>query len=395
MRNSAHVVRTLLADGPMSTTLATPETPVAVRRWPRLRTIFLLWSAWGLFFGMRPYVNWALFNVPSEPRFIWLVENVIDAWYWVPLSIPIFWLGMRFRFTRRGWPLALAVHATGAVAVSLGNIQFDRYVGVLLEGGKPSGFSGYFRVVFFTNFQWYLLLVAAAYTLEYLRRLRDRDVQAARMGQRLAQARLEALTMQIQPHFLFNTLHTISELIHEDPDAAERMITRLGDLLRLTVDNAETHEVTVAQEVAFLEAYLEIQRTRFNDRLEVHVNVADDTREALVPNLVLQPLVENAIRHGAASTGGRGVILVKTVRSEGVLRMEVHDNGTGPQPLERPRTRQGVGVKNTRARLEQMYGADARLELTHCPIGGTIAAVELPFRSAAIPAAHHPVEVPA
>jgi LytS/YehU family sensor histidine kinase len=188
--------------------------------------------------------------------------------------------------------------------------------------------------------------------------------------------------MQIQPHFLFNTLHTISELVHEDPDAAERMIARLGDLLRLTVDNAQAHEVTLAQEMEFLEAYLEIQRTRFHDRLEVTVEVEDGTEDALVPNLVLQPLVENAIRHGTASLGGLGRILVRTSNRGGTLRLEVHDNGRGPQPAPRPRQRQGVGVRNTRARLEQMYGPAGRLELTHCPIGGTVAAVEIPFRRA-------------
>ncbi|HEX8905333.1 MAG TPA: histidine kinase, partial [Longimicrobiaceae bacterium] len=254
------------------------------------------------------------------------------------------------------------------------------------------------RPSFYYDIQWYVAIVGAAYAFDYYRRFRDSEVHAARMDERLAEARLEALKMQIQPHFLFNTLHTISELVHEDPDAAERMIARLGDLLRLTVDNAQTHEVTLAQEMEFLEAYLEIQRTRFHDRLEVMVNVDPDTYDALVPNLVLQPLVENAIRHGTASLGGFGRILVKTVRENGMLRMEVHDNGRGPQADTRPRQRQGVGVRNTRARLEQMYGPRARLELTHCPIGGTVAAVEIPFRRAAAPAprrAELPVEVPA
>jgi two-component sensor histidine kinase len=361
-----------------------------------MRVIVLLWTAWGLFFGIRPYVNWALFGVPRNPAPVWVLLNVIDAWFWAGLTIPVFWLALRFRFTRRGWPLALGVHVVGATAASLVSILFNLKATQLLVPGFDIQFSGYFRQVFFTNFQWYLLLMGLAYGLENLRRLRDRDVQAAQLGERLAQARLEALKMQIQPHFLFNTLHTISELIHEDPDAAERMLTRLGDLLRLTVDNAQSHEVSLAQEMEFLEAYLEIQRTRFSDRLEVLVNVADDTREAMVPNLVLQPLVENAIRHGAASTGGLGRILVKAVRVDGRLRMEVHDNGAGPRTAERPRTRQGVGVKNTRARLEQMYGADGRLELSHCPIGGTVAAVEIPYRSAAAPSvAHPPLEVAA
>jgi LytS/YehU family sensor histidine kinase len=205
--------------------------------------------------------------------------------------------------------------------------------------------------------------------------------------------------MQIQPHFLFNTLHTVSELVHEDPDAAERMIVRLADLLRLTVDNAQTHEVTLAQEVEFLDAYLEIQRTRFQDRLQVEVAVGPGTAEARVPNLVLQPLVENAIRHGTASLGGLGKISVKSERRGARLRMEVHDNGPGPHPDPRPRGRQGVGIRNTRERLERMYGPGGRLELTHCPVGGTVAAVEIPFSLAPeeepAGAALTPEEVPA
>jgi two-component sensor histidine kinase len=380
----------------MSDARSPAPTSAHLRRWPRFRSVFLVWTGWGLFMGLRSYVNSALFNDPPQPRAVWLLENVLDAHYWAAISIPVFWLALRFRFTRRGWPLAVGVHAAGAIVSALGCVVFDVAMANLLEPGQPTGFTAYFRGAFYTNFQWYLLLVGAAYMFDSLSRLRDRELQAARLGERLAEARLDALKMQIQPHFLFNTLHTISELTHEDPDAAERMITRLGDLLRLTVDSAQTHEVTLAQEMEFLEAYLEIQRTRFHDRLEVYVNVASDTREALVPNLVLQPLVENAIRHGTASTGGLGRILVKAVRTDGRLRMEVHDNGTGPQP-ERPRSRVGVGGANTRARLEQMYGAQACLELTHCPIGGTIAAVELPFRvGAAVPrVAAHPVEVPA
>jgi len=369
----------------MNATLTLPAPVPAQRPLPRMRLVFLLWTGWGLFFGMRGYVNSWLFGVPRQPQPVWILENLLDAYYWALLTLPIMALAMRFRFTRQRWPLAVAVHALAATATALGCVLFNIASVAVLEPGPAPPFSGYFRATFYTNFQWYLLLVAAAYMFENVRRLRDREVQAARLGERLAQARLEALKMQIQPHFLFNTLHTISELIHEDPDAAERMITRLGDLLRLTVDNAQAHEVTLAQEMDFLEAYLEIQRTRFNDRLEVHLNVADDAREALVPNLVLQPLVENAIRHGTASTGGFGVILVKAVRVDGRLRMEVHDNGKGPQRPERPRARQGVGIANTRQRLEQMYGAEAHLELTHCPIGGTVAAVEIPFRATAAP----------
>jgi signal transduction histidine kinase len=360
--------------------------------------VFLAWTAYGLFFGMRGYINSLLFGIPQDPTPLWIVGNLLDGWYWALLTFPVFRLALRFRFTRRGWPLALAVHAVGAVAAALGNVVFNLQAARVLYPDEPAQFGPYFRGTFYTNFQWYLLLVGAAYAVDYYRRMRDREVHSARLDESLAEARLEALKMQIQPHFLFNTLHTISELVHEDADAAERMIVRMADLLRLTVDNAQTHEVTLAQEVEFLEAYLEIQRTRFQDRLRVEVSVGPGTAGARVPNLVLQPLVENAIRHGAASLGGLGRISVKSERRGERLRMEVHDNGPGPHLEPRPGARQGVGVRNTRARLEQMYGQGGRLELTHCPVGGTVAAVEIPFSLAPeqVPAgAAHTQEVPA
>jgi two-component system, LytTR family, sensor kinase len=358
---------------------APPPEPHGARRGPSPRAVFLLWTAVGLFFGMRVYVNSFLFGVPKDPNPVWLVGNLADAWYWALLTFPIFQLALRFRFTPRGWPLAVAVHTAAASAAALCNVLFNMGMSMVLDPADPPQFANYFRGTFYTDFQWYLLLVGAAYTVDYYRRLRVREVHAARLDESLAAARLEALKMQIQPHFLFNTLHTISELVHEDPDAAERMIVRLADLLRLTVDNAQTHEVTLAQEVEFLDAYLEIQRTRFQDRLRVEVSVGPGTAEARVPNLVLQPLVENAIRHGAASLGGMGRIMVKSERRGRRLRMEVHDNGPGPHPDPHPGGRQGVGVRNTRERLAQMYGPAGRLELTHCPVGGTVAAVEIPF----------------
>ena len=372
--------------------IAPPPRPA--RAGPHPGLVLLAWTCSGLFFGMQGYVNSFLFGVPENPRPIWLVLSLLDAWYWALLTFPVFWLALAFRFTRRGWPRALAVHTAGATVAALGNVAFNLVARNLLVPANPLPFSSYFRGTFYTDFQWYLLLVGAAYTVAYYRRMRDREVHAARLDESLAEARLEALKMQIQPHFLFNTLHTISELVHVDPDAAERMIVRVGDLLRLTVDNAQTHEVTLAQEVEFLEAYLEIQRTRFHDRLQVQVSVDPAAAQARVPNLVLQPLVENAIRHGNASHGGLGRILVRCERRGARLWMAVHDNGPGPDPDPAANGRQGVGVRNTRARLEQMYGPAGRLEITHCPIGGTVAAVEIPFSPAAEPLPADPASTP-
>jgi two-component system LytT family sensor kinase len=352
-----------------------------------LLVLFLVWTGIGLFFGARSYITPLLFNQPLPKDLSYLGSNLFDAYFWALATLLIFRLARRFRFTRRGWPLAALVHAVAAVCIGLVSVYINLRLAMLLWPEEEYTFFRYFRGVFFFNVQWYAVIIIVWYALDTFRRYRDREVQAAQLGTRLAEARLEALKMQIQPHFLFNTLHSISELVHEDPDAADRMIIRLGDLLRLTVDNAQNHEVTLAQEMEFLQAYLEIQRTRFQDTLEVEISIPPDTLDALVPNLVLQPLVENAIRHGVGARGGVGRIRVSAAREGDRLRLEVRDNGAGLSAAPGPRAREGVGLGNTRARLEQMYGDRQHFELRNGAEGGAVATVTIPFRRAPAAAA--------
>jgi LytS/YehU family sensor histidine kinase len=184
--------------------------------------------------------------------------------------------------------------------------------------------------------------------------------------------------MQLQPHFLFNTLHSISALMHRDVEAADRMLTRLSDLLRLTLESASTPEVPLSRELDFLDAYLEIQQTRFEERLEVVRDIDPLALDALVPNLLLQPLVENAIRHGVANrtTGGR--VEISARRENGRLTLSVRDDGPGLSP----NAGQGVGLSNTRARLEHLYGEAQSLALANDPAGGVRVTVVAPYRSA-------------
>jgi sensor histidine kinase YesM len=196
----------------------------------------------------------------------------------------------------------------------------------------------------------------------------------------LSQAQLQALKMQLHPHFLFNTLHSISALLNKDKEAARQMIARLGDFLRLTLENSGAQEVTLQQEIEFLVCYLEIQRIRFQDRLTTSLDVEAEALDAQVPNLILQPIVENAIRHGISQRSTPGRIEIQAKHRNGVLRIQVRDNGPG-LPVNRSHEKlfqKGLGLANTQTRLERLYGGEHRFELTNDPAGGLIVTLEIP-----------------
>lgn len=188
--------------------------------------------------------------------------------------------------------------------------------------------------------------------------------------------------MQLQPHFLFNTLHSVSALIHKDPVSADRMIARLGDFLRLTLENAGTQEVSLQEELEFLKCYLEIERVRFRERLTVQMNIEPQTLNARLPNLILQPIVENAIKHGIAPRTKPGRIEIEARRFNGILHVQITDNGPGlPANGGSGRiVKGGVGLANTEARLQQLYGSDHRLDLANTSKGGLTVILEIPFK---------------
>jgi signal transduction histidine kinase len=380
----------MTADAPLA---PPPERPAG----PRLGWRFWLfnlvaWTLIGAFFGTRSYAL-AVAQGRPLPDLRVLVSNLYDAYLWALFTPVIFVAAARFPFRRGAWRLPLAAHVGVASLVAIAGVAANLPVSSYLWPGETASFGRYLIGTFHFNVQWYFVVVMVQHAIAYADRLRDRDVQAAQLETQLARAQLDALKMQIQPHFLFNTLHAVSELVHEDADGADRMITRLGDLLRLTVDDA-AQEVPLRRELHFLAAYLEIERTRFHDRLTVEMEVDPETLDAMVPNLVLQPLVENAIRHGTAPHAARGVIHVRARRDGGTLRLEVRDNGGGLRPKS-PGGREGVGLRNTRARLRQLYGAAGTLELCDGEAGGVRAAVSLPFRPAPPPDETRPPRVPA
>jgi two-component system LytT family sensor kinase len=226
----------------------------------------------------------------------------------------------------------------------------------------------------------YGAVLGVATTLGYYRRLRERELRTAQLEAQLALAQVQALKMQVHPHFLFNTLHAITVLIREDPTAATRVVTRLGDLLRLTLSRATTAQVSFRRELEILTLYLEIERTRFHDRLEISYDVQPATLAALVPDLILQPLVENAIRHGVSPNAGVGRIEVRSRREGDWLLLEIQDNGLG---LPNGHVlREGIGLTTTKARLERLYGREHELRLATLDGGGCVARIRIPFQLA-------------
>jgi two-component system LytT family sensor kinase len=226
----------------------------------------------------------------------------------------------------------------------------------------------------------YLPIVLIAHVASYYRRFRERELRTSQLQSQLEKARLQALKSQLQPHFLFNTLNSISALTLTDVAAADRMITRLGDLLRISLETAGTQMTTLSRELEFLNCYLEIEKVRFEERLTVSIDVAPETLDASVPHLLLQPLVDNAIKHGISKLASGGQIRISAIVNDGDLRLEVRDNGPGfHQPSHFPSS--GVGLRITRERLETIYGQSHGVELLTLQEGGTVARVSIPFRT--------------
>ncbi len=229
----------------------------------------------------------------------------------------------------------------------------------------------------------YCMVVLGAYAYGFYRRFQEEKLQASELHRQFTNAQLQALKMQIHPHFLFNALHTISALVHEDPDTADRMIARLSEFLRISLEDSDTQQVPLTEELRFLNLYLDIERVRFDERLTVEFDIAEEASAALVPNLMLQPLVENAIRHGISHRITGGLIRISARRQEGTLVLGVADNGPGTEPARLPPAREGVGLTNTRGRLRRLYGDRQQITMVHPAGGGLEVRIVIPFETEA------------
>jgi two-component system, LytTR family, sensor kinase len=285
---------------------------------------------------------------------------------------------------QRSWYRAAPVHIVASFAIVV--VQRLAYV-VLVPPSRPewrihdpASLTRFVLVMMDNGILLYAMVLLIHYAVEYYARYQEGRIRASQLETRLARAQLQALKMQLHPHFLFNTLHSISTLVQENPEAAEAMIARLSELLRLSLENTGTQEVTLRTELEFLERYLEIEQIRFDDRLQVRFDIDPQTLDAEVPNLILQPLVENAIRHGILPDR-LGLIEVRSRLTGGKLLLQVIDNGPGLS-CEKPSSQPGcgVGLSNTRARLEAAYGKEHDFLLRAASNGGVEAAILIPPR---------------
>jgi two-component system LytT family sensor kinase len=326
---------------------------------------------------------------PSVPIVLTLFESAL----WAALTPLVFRLAARLSLGRTNWmwrlPLLLGAGIALALVVhtAVGLVRMELLEGLprRREGGLLPGI----RWAWFLNdFIIYLGVLAAGFARDYFRRYEARNqealrlrAEAAALQAQLAHAQLATLRMQLNPHFLFNTLHAISALVGRDPAGVRRMIARLSELLRSTLEDSSA-ERTVERELSFIARYLEIMQVRFEGKLQVETSVEPAARDALVPTLILQPLVENAVRHGVANLRGGGRIEVAARRVGGRVRLSVGDSGPGWPDGGAPAAARGIGLRNTEARLRQMYGDEQRLSLETAREGGALAVVELPYHVA-------------
>lgn len=357
-----------------------------LRRLPSALLLLAAWTVPAVISAAQTY--FLLLSEGSQLSFGRSLAVQLPLWWFWALATPVIALLLvRWPIERGRLAASLTVHVVVALGAAALHLALTAYVARAVIPLPPAEtqqpylywFRGYLRSRLQFELLTYALVVLGLQALIWYRRVRERDLAASRLQTQLSQAELRALKMQLHPHFLFNTLHAISVLIREDPTAAQRTVTLLGDLLRSTLATAGIQEVTLREELAFLRRYLEIEEIRFQDRLTVRFEIDPRVEQALVPNLILQPLVENAVRHAVEPRPEFGTVVVRARRELESLELAVLDDGPGVDGADTPRGN-GIGLSTTRARLEGLYGSAGELRLDRRPGGGLAVRVRLPYR---------------
>jgi signal transduction histidine kinase len=355
---------------------------------------FLAWTVVGLFFFSQALTQ-KLFTHDPTPWWHYLVSWLVGVYTSAFLTPVILWLGRRFPIERRNWPRRIALHLLLSIAFSFTQLAWESailpFIGVFPAFMK--GFVQTFFVVFMLGFHGnittYFTLLGMQYGWRYYRKYQEREREALRLEldaselrTQLMRAQLSALKMQLQPHFLFNTLNAIMVLVRQQKGRqAEETLARLSDLLRCVLDDVEAQEVPLRRELEYLQLYLSIEQVRFQDRLKVEILADPAILDAAVPHMGLQPIVENAIRHGIGRSSAAGWIQISAARVDGQLVVKVQDDGPGLPAAGLVQGR-GIGLANTRARLGQLYGDAAELRVENVELGGALATMVLPYHLA-------------
>jgi two-component system LytT family sensor kinase len=350
----------------------------------RLALIALFWAFFGWLYATQLYL--ALRAETNRPPSSYgrIVVWQVGCWLLWALATPIvFWMTRRFPLAAR--PRPIIAHLAAGILIALVRAGGDEIVSYIVKPFPSSGhtpllawYAGILSSTFHFDLLIYWATVGVIHAFESRERLRERELHTSRVEAQLAGAQLENLRLRVQPHFLFNTLHSIASLVRDDHrHSAVTMIAGLSDLLRYSLENATRTCVPLSEELEVVQRYLEIEQTRFSDRLSISVDATDETKEAVVPTLILQPIIENALRHGIARLVDGGRVEVRARRDDGALVLEVSNDGP---PLREDWNRgEGIGLSNTRARLQQLYGSNAVLELQSRLPTGVVARIRIPF----------------
>lgn len=364
----------------------------------RARHIFVVATLLGFFSAFSAYYYATLASRQEE--FAILLALNLNYWYsWALLTPVILRLSTRFPLERGRFLRSVPMHVVGVVGCTLAHVSLvtagRAAINSLVAPMPMSPWTTSFQRMFFLNFDYemmtYWAIVFLSHAQRYHYEVQARALAASRLETRLIEAQLQNLQRQIQPHFLFNALNTISALMHRDVEAADAMLARLGSLLRQAIETTDVQEVALADELDFLRKYVAIEQARFQDRLTVTFEIAPDTEDCPVPNFLLQPLVENAIRHGIGPRTGPGHVWVGAARHGAVLRLDVRDDGVGMEPSRLSDLEQGVGLSNTRSRLVHLYGDRHRFAVTTAPGEGLSVTIEIPVDEPAHEASEHDV----
>lgn len=366
--------------------MATISSSNRFRNQVKWSVILSLWGLLALCSAVQTYLIYQQANKPLSFATA-LYQGFVFGLLWALVTPLIFALARRFPLQAH-WqliPRHVVVHLVASLVIGMSQRILADWLAVLAPGSWS-----YFTwaliarsLTLYFDYQiliyWVVLILYEVIRMQRI--FQEEQVKASRLQARLVEAQLQALKTQLQPHFLFNAMHTISALVHEDPEAADRTIARLSSLLRMALDTSSSQEVPLRQELQFLEHYLAVEKVRFEDRLQIEFDIDPQALEARVPNLILQPLVENALRHGLGSRRNQGNLTIRAGVWKGRLCLRVLDDGRGlPQDPQ-----EGIGISNTRARLEQLYGKDQQFELRPRESGGLEAVILMPFHLSPVP----------
>ena len=359
-----------------------------MRKWLAIVGIWALLGvlyAGPIYYGVRSEgMDHAAWRVFSWGILTWLA--------WAPLTPAIAWLAQQFSLVGNEWKRNLAVHVPAFLLISIAHSLAETAIVLAIDpfdsmGASPKTFWPRFLSRVQGSFGSDLLIyggvIGICYAFDYYRKYREREVVATRLEAQLAQAQLDALRMQLHPHFLFNTLNSIAGLVRDNKNqAAVSMLVGLSDLLRHTLEHSSRQEVELREELNFIKLYLSIQQMRFSDRLRTEFDIDPATATALVPNLILQPLTENALRHGIANSAETGVVGISSTVQNGHLRLMVYDNGAGLRDGWQLKGSAGIGLANTAARLQQLYDDNHQFDIRNRDSGGVEVMIVMPLRGA-------------